>query len=192
MEKYNRKNKRNPRKARANKLYTTINDAATVRAITTFAPIHWYNGYYSFNSGSDVRYLSIPAMISGTEFTAIAAVFGEYKIVGMRITVVKTAAPTASRPALQVDIRPDDVVGNPLAAHVYADDSLIVPCDTARVHRKQYLFKISSQNQIWRSTYYAPGLGAVTLATASGYGTTGQTDVFSLRCDLIVHCRGQV
>jgi hypothetical protein len=149
---------------------------------------------YSLATGSDVRFLGFTTPLSSTEFTNMAAIYNNYRIVAASVSGnpyagINTNLNQSSNLYLTID--PEGALANPTNLTIISSDTARVFCATSnRVEVVTWSFPGPSyQTNFWLDTASASGnLGSFYLG--SNLNTTNSSGaaimVYDLRFDLTI------
>lgn len=116
---------------------------------------------FSLTNGADVRFLAFSAVLASTEFTNMATVYDNFRIVSASVTVNNITRYTIPSPFLIVDVSPSETPANPTNSQIIADDSARVfgPYGNNQVCTWP-LLGVGPSSNIWLDTSNPPALGS--------------------------------
>ena len=138
---------------------------------------------YSMDDVSDVRYITFANILGSSEFTNMAAVYNNYRILAVSITALNQTYSQA--PILFMDCDPQEPYGNPVNSRLICDDSckLFSPKAT-QIEVVTWTFPGAGTNtNIWNDTSTLPTFGQISFGNVV-VSTNG--GLFELKVDMVV------
>jgi hypothetical protein len=149
---------------------------------------------YSFNSGSDVRNLAFSTILAVTEFSQMATVYKNYRILKAAVTLANclnfSKANGTHFPILYFDLQPSIAAANPTNSDVVDSDSarLFTPYSTRMEDCTWSMPGPGISTNLWYDTSAPSNLGQFVIGTnADANLENASIDiVFDVKIDLVV------
>ena len=157
----------------------------TRRNITSnqFLKVNTTSKGYSTDDVSDIRYITFANILGSSEFTNMAAVYNNYRIVGVSVTAFNQG--TTQAPLLFMDCDPQEPYGNPVNSRLICDDSARIFSPKALLPEVvTWTFPGAGTNtNIWNDTSTLPTFGQLSFGNIV---VTTNGGLFELKIDLVV------
>jgi hypothetical protein len=135
-----------------------------MRNVTYNTIISMNSTSYTFTPGSDVRFLAFSTILGSTEFTNMATVYDNYRILKVSFTTVNLSQNVVA-PILYVDVSPSETPANPNNTQIIQDDSskLFNPRATIIEAVTWNLKGVGTSTNIWLDTAIPAALGSINI-----------------------------
>ena len=145
--------------------------------------VHTSTKGYSLDDVSDIRYITFANVLGSSEFTNMAAVYNNYRIIGLSITALNQSYSQA--PLLFVDCDPQEPFGNPVNSRIITDDSARIFSPRAMLAEVvTWNFPGAGTNtNIWNDTSVLPTVGQISFGNVV---VTTNGGLYELKVDLVV------
>jgi len=188
MKRNNKKSNKNknqisaPRLQLSNQINLFNRRASAFINVTTTALVYGYftTAQFSFNSGSDVRFIAFSTITASTEFGNFSAVYADYRIKECSVIVsplLGSSAYTGAVPMLLVGCNPLSNTGNPTNSEFILRDNTHMFSHSAILPKSvKFTFSgVGTSSNIWQPVSATPTgelyIGGVTFGGL--YSTTG-------------------
>ena len=138
---------------------------------------------YSMDDVSDIRYITFANILGSTEFTNMAAVYNNYRILAVSVTAFNQTYSQA--PLLFMDCDPQEPYGNPVNSRLICDDSARIFSPKAMLAEVvTWTFPGAGTNtNIWNDTSTLPTFGQISFGNIV---STVNGGLFELKIDIVV------
>ena len=151
--------------------------------LNTLIKVNTTSKGYSLDDVSDVRYITFANILGSSEYTNMAAVYNNYRLLAVSVTAINQSYSQA--PMLFMDCDPQEPYGNPVNTRLICDDSarIFSPKSTV-IEVVTWNFPGAGTNtNIWNDTSTLPTFGQLSFGNVV---VTSNGGLFELKIDLVV------